>query len=64
MQFHIENMTCGGCARGVTKAIQLVDPAAEVTADPPSRQVQVKSSASQEQIEAALREAGFPPSAA
>ena len=22
MQFHIENMTCGGCARSVTKAIQ------------------------------------------
>ena len=64
MQFHIENMTCGGCARGVTKAIQLLDPKAEVIADPPSRQVQVKSSASQEQIEAALREAGFPPVAA
>ncbi len=27
MQFHIENMTCGGCARSVTKAIQSVDPA-------------------------------------
>lgn len=64
MQFHIENMTCGGCARGVTKAIQSVDPAAEVNADPPSRQVQVKSSAAQEKIESALREAGFPPSAA
>ncbi|MBL8258778.1 MAG: heavy-metal-associated domain-containing protein [Candidatus Competibacteraceae bacterium] len=64
MQFHIENMTCGGCARGVTKAIQSVDPTAEVTADPPRRQVQVKSSAAQEKIEAALREAGFPPSAA
>ena len=25
MRFHIENMTCGGCARGVTKAIQSVD---------------------------------------
>ncbi|WP_280514618.1 heavy-metal-associated domain-containing protein, partial [Camelimonas fluminis] len=22
MQFHIKNMTCGGCARSVTKAIQ------------------------------------------
>ena len=26
MQFHIENMTCGGCVRSVTKAIQSVDP--------------------------------------
>ncbi|WP_336509768.1 heavy-metal-associated domain-containing protein, partial [Stutzerimonas kunmingensis] len=26
--FHIQNMTCGGCVRGVTRAIQSVDPAA------------------------------------
>lgn len=64
MRFHIDNMTCGGCARGVTKAIQSVDPSAEVTADPPSRQVEVKSVAAQAAIEAALREAGFPPRAA
>jgi copper chaperone CopZ len=64
MQFHIEDMTCGGCARGVTKAIQSIDPSAEVRADPPSRSVQVTSSATREQLEAALREAGFPPRAA
>jgi len=63
MQFHIENMTCGGCARGVTKAIQSVDANAEVTADPPKRSVEVVSSASRAQLEAALTEAGFPPSA-
>lgn len=61
MQFHIEDMTCGGCARGVTKAIQSVDPAASVMADPPTRTVKVISSASREAIETALREAGFPP---
>ncbi len=33
MQFRIENMTCGGCARSVTKTIQKVDPAAEVEVD-------------------------------
>ena len=60
MQLHIENMTCGGCVRGVTKAIQSVDAAAKVTADPPSRRVEVQTSATREQIEAAMREAGFP----
>ena len=45
MQFHIENMTCGGCARSVTKAIQSVDPAAEGKADPSTHKVDVKSSA-------------------
>ena len=64
MQFHIENMTCGGCVRGVTKAIQALDPKAEIQADPPTRKLQVQTSASQEQIMAALNEAGFPPKAA
>jgi copper chaperone len=61
MEFHVEGMTCGGCARSVTKAIALVDPAATVSADPPSRRVQVQTSASEAQIIAALTEAGFPP---
>jgi copper chaperone len=63
MQFHIEDMTCGGCVRGVTKAIQSVDPKAEVRADPPTRKVEVVTTATREAIESALREAGFPPRA-
>lgn len=64
MQFHIENMTCGGCVRGVTKAIQSVDPQAQINADPPTRKLEVNTSASREQIETVLRDAGFPPKAA
>ncbi|NEX48582.1 heavy-metal-associated domain-containing protein [Pseudotabrizicola algicola] len=61
MQFHIENMTCGGCARSVTKAIQSVDPSAEVTADPASHKVEVKSAASRDRLVAALTEVGYAP---
>ncbi|HEL5029161.1 TPA: heavy-metal-associated domain-containing protein [Stenotrophomonas maltophilia] len=61
MEFHVEGMTCGGCARSVTKAIELVDPQASVRADPASRRVQVQTSASEAQIVAALTDAGFPP---
>jgi len=61
MQFHIETMTCGGCARGVTKAVHGVDAAATVTADPPTRRVDVTTNASRDQIVAALTEAGFAP---
>ncbi|EMY8162747.1 heavy-metal-associated domain-containing protein [Pseudomonas monteilii] len=61
MQFHIDNMTCGGCARSVTKAIQSVDINAQVSADPPKRVIDVQTTATKEQVEAALREAGFPP---
>jgi len=63
MQFHIEDMTCGGCVRGVTKAVQSVDPHAQVQADPPTRKVEVTTTAARNAIEAALREAGFPPRA-
>lgn len=61
MQFHLDNMTCGGCARTVIKTIQDIDPHARIATDPPTRLVEVESTASPEQIVAALREAGFPP---
>jgi copper chaperone len=62
MQFHIETMECGGCARGVTAAIRAVDPGAEVTADPATRAVQVVTAAPRARLVAALTEAGFAPS--
>jgi copper chaperone len=60
MQFHVENMTCGGCARSVAKAIQSVDPAAKVEADPAARSVVVTTASPRAAIEAALAEAGYP----
>ncbi|EEA01744.1 putative copper chaperone [Burkholderia sp. H160] len=63
MQFYLDNMTCGGCARAVSRAIQSIDPSAIITADPPTGFVQIQTSAPQEQIGSALREAGFPPRA-
>ena len=61
MQFHIENMTCGGCARSVTKAIQSVDPAAGVKADPAAHKVDVTTSAPRDRLVAALTEVGYAP---
>jgi len=61
MQLHIENMTCGGCARTVTKVIQNMDPEAKIVTNPPIRKVDVQTSISLEQLSEALREAGFPP---
>lgn len=59
MQFHIENMTCGGCVRSVTKAIQSVDPGAEVTADPATHKVDVITAAPRQQLEAVLADIGY-----
>ncbi len=64
MQFRIENMTCGGCARSVTKTIQKVDPAAEVEVDLDAKLVEVRSPREAGAFAAALVEAGFPPAAA
>ena len=60
MQLHIETMTCGGCARGVTRAIRSVDATAVVEADPPARSVVVTTTSPRAAIEAALAQAGFP----
>lgn len=60
MQLQIENMTCGGCARGVTKAIQAIDPNANVAADPDMRLVVVTTQVSEEDVINALDSAGFP----
>jgi copper chaperone len=61
MQFHIETMTCGGCARSVAKAIRSVDPAAEVKADPATHTVDVTTNATRERLVAVLADAGFMP---
>jgi copper chaperone len=61
MQFHIDNMTCGGCARAVTAAIRDLDPTAMVTVDPPARSVEVETARGETEVRAALTAAGFPP---
>ena len=60
MQIHIQNMTCGGCVRRVTKAIQSLDPAAQVEADPATRKVVVTSQRSQQEIKTVPAEVGYP----
>ena len=59
MQFHIANMTCGGCVRSVTKAIQSVDPAAEVSADTATHKVDVVTTAPRAKLESVLADIGY-----
>ncbi|MEM8553287.1 MAG: heavy-metal-associated domain-containing protein [Pseudomonadota bacterium] len=59
MQLHIENMVCGACVSGVTKAIQSVDATAEVSADLEKRTVIVTSTAPTDAVLPALSNAGF-----
>jgi len=63
MQFHVEGMTCGGCARAITRALVSLDRDARVQADPRSRTVTVETSLQQAEVRRALADAGFPASA-
>jgi copper chaperone len=60
MELRIENMTCGGCAKSVTKAIQSVDHTARVETNPEARAVKVETTASAGAIQQVLEEAGYP----
>ncbi|GHH51515.1 heavy-metal-associated domain-containing protein [[Pseudomonas] boreopolis] len=59
--YTIENMTCGGCVRHVTRAVQAVAPEAKVEADLPSHTVRIETSADEAAIRRALADAGYPP---
>ena len=60
MRLHLPNMSCGGCARGVTRAIESVDAKARITIDQASREVEVWTDLPRQQIAAALAAAGYP----
>lgn len=60
LRFHIPNMTCGGCAKSVTKALLSVDPQARIQTDPPAREVRVDSVVDESAFLAVLKEAGYP----
>lgn len=59
-QFTAPDMTCGGCARRVNNALLSVDPAADVTTNPPTREVTVTTKVDEQVLPAALTEAGYP----
>lgn len=56
----VERMSCGGCARSVTKSVQSVDGNAKVEVDLASKNVRIDSQASLEAVRSAIIEAGYP----
>ncbi|MGQ3213153.1 MAG: heavy-metal-associated domain-containing protein [Shinella sp.] len=63
MKLTIENMTCGGCAKSVTRAIQSVDPNAKVETSPAIRSVEIETTATLAAVQQVLEEAGYPATA-
>jgi copper chaperone len=56
----LPGMNCGGCLRAVTRAIQTLDPQAQVGADLEARTIRVASNKSQASLLIALSNGGYP----
>jgi len=52
-------MACSACADTITKAVQAVDPTAEVTADPKTKQVNIDTQAPEMTVREAIATAGY-----
>jgi copper chaperone CopZ len=59
-QFKVTNMTCQGCVKRITQAIQLIDPIAEVAANPAKRELSINSLLQIELLSQQLANAGYP----
>lgn len=61
LRFSVPTMACGGCVKGVTRAIQGVDAEARIETDTAVREVRVESvGADETALLAALKAAGYP----
>ena len=63
MEFNVPDMSCGGCASAISRAIANLDPAATVDIDVAAKTMKVRSALKQVQIASAIEAAGFHPTA-
>ena len=58
-QLQVKGMSCQHCVKGVTLAIQALDPQAQVQVDLPNGQVQVQTHLPREAVAAAVTDEGY-----
>lgn len=59
LRLNIEGMHCGGCAGSVTKAIQTVDPRAQIRIDHAARTVEADTDVDSALVLTAIKDAGY-----
>lgn len=64
LEFEVRDMSCGHCVAVITKAIQALDPGAQVHCELPTHRVQVDTARAREEVARALAEAGYAPNEA
>jgi copper chaperone len=61
MQFEVKDMSCGGCANSITRAVISVDPDAKLDFDVTTKVVKIESNLPPERLAAVIEAAGFHP---
>jgi copper chaperone CopZ len=59
-ELKVEGMTCGGCAKGVSRSVQMLDRTAKVDVDLQSKMVRIETTASLDAVTSAIVNAGYP----
>jgi copper chaperone len=59
VQLIVKGMSCGGCVRSVTRAVQRLDPTAQVDVELESGRVRIDGGVSPEQARQAVETAGY-----
>ncbi|MGB3493206.1 MAG: heavy-metal-associated domain-containing protein [Elainellaceae cyanobacterium] len=59
LQVTVSDMACSACADTITKAVQALDTQATVNADLNTKHIKIESSVPDEQIKAAIADAGY-----
>ena len=62
MEFDVPDMSCGGCANAITRAVTSLDPAAKLEVDVSVKIVKVTSTLAAGRLIEAIETAGFHPS--
>lgn len=61
MKFEVLDMSCGGCANAITRAVNGIDPVAKLNIDVDAKLVTVDSTLAPDRVLAAIEAAGFHP---
>lgn len=59
LQLTVPNMACSACATTITNAVKAIDPAAEINADPKTKQVSIDTGANETAVREAIVAAGY-----
>lgn len=58
--FHVQKISCGGCAAAITRAVKQADGNAEVDIDIATKKVNIQSSLPESDLAALMNLAGYP----